>query len=180
MSTDTYDALGILKSSRYKPPPKDIKIKLDNLAKKLHGKQKQPYPPYSSVRVNGKPLFYWARKGKLSQLKIPSKKVNIFALKITGKYQIPKAKLQETIIQNIIKMKGDFRQENIIEGWKRFFRSNKYNKYPVFRFNLSCSSGTYVRALVNEMGNKLGTGAIALHIKRTRVGSFLLSESQQV
>jgi tRNA pseudouridine55 synthase len=37
-------------------------------------------------------------------------------------------------------------------------------------FTISCSSGTYVRALISDLAESLGTGAYLLALRRTRVG----------
>lgn len=42
----------------------------------------------------------------------------------------------------------------------------------IARFIIECSSGTYIRALAHEMGQKLGCGAHLAEIRRTAVGEF--------
>ena len=43
--------------------------------------------------------------------------------------------------------------------------------------DVSCSSGTYIRALARDLGNALGTGGHLIALRRTRVGPFSLSEA---
>lgn len=45
------------------------------------------------------------------------------------------------------------------------------------RFVIECSSGTYVRSLVHELGEALGCGAVVAELSRTRVADFELSEA---
>jgi tRNA pseudouridine55 synthase len=47
----------------------------------------------------------------------------------------------------------------------------------IARFVIECSSGTYVRALAHEMGQKLGCGAHLAEIERTAVGEFSLEQA---
>jgi len=47
----------------------------------------------------------------------------------------------------------------------------------IIQFSVSCSKGTYVRTLVDDMGEILGCGAHVTMLRRTRVGSFDVSES---
>jgi tRNA pseudouridine55 synthase len=47
----------------------------------------------------------------------------------------------------------------------------------VARFVIECSSGTYIRSLANEMGQKLGCGAHLAEITRTAVGEFSLEQA---
>jgi tRNA pseudouridine55 synthase len=48
---------------------------------------------------------------------------------------------------------------------------------PVARFTIECSSGTYIRSLAHEMGQKLGCGAHLAEISRTAVGEFSLEQA---
>jgi len=48
---------------------------------------------------------------------------------------------------------------------------------PMARFVIECSSGTYVRSLAHEMGEKLGVGAHLTEISRTAVGEFSLDQA---
>ncbi len=45
------------------------------------------------------------------------------------------------------------------------------------RFSIECSSGTYIRSLAHEMGEKLGCGAHLAEIVRTAVGKFSLEQT---
>ena len=47
----------------------------------------------------------------------------------------------------------------------------------IARFVIECSSGTYVRSLAHEMGQKLGCGAHLAEISRTAVGEFSLDQA---
>ncbi len=45
------------------------------------------------------------------------------------------------------------------------------------RFSIECSSGTYIRSLAHDMGQKLGCGAHLAEISRTAVGEFSLEQA---
>jgi tRNA pseudouridine55 synthase len=45
------------------------------------------------------------------------------------------------------------------------------------RFVIECSSGTYIRSLAHEMGQRLGCGAHLAEISRTAVGEFSLEQA---
>ena len=47
----------------------------------------------------------------------------------------------------------------------------------VAQFVIECSSGTYIRSLAHEMGQKLGCGAHLAEITRTAVGEFSLEQA---
>lgn len=48
---------------------------------------------------------------------------------------------------------------------------------PELRFRVSCSKGTYIRALCADIGDKLGCGAAMKSLVRTRVGNFHIEEA---
>src|SRR5262250_1085152 len=50
----------------------------------------------------------------------------------------------------------------------------------IARFVIECSSGTYIRSLANEMGQKVGSGAHLDEITRTAVGEFWLEQASRL
>lgn len=51
-----------------------------------------------------------------------------------------------------------------------------YN-YPYLELNITCSKGTYIRSIANDLGEKLKTGAYLHTLTRTRCGNFLLKDA---
>lgn len=61
-----------------------------------------------------------------------------------------------------------------------FIRINEMNledEEKTVTFTVSCSKGTYIRTLINDIGEKLGCGACMVKLIRTRVGQFVIDES---
>jgi len=50
----------------------------------------------------------------------------------------------------------------------------------VFPVTVRCSSGTYVRTLAADLGTALGGGAHLQHLRRTRIGSFDVTQATKV
>jgi len=48
---------------------------------------------------------------------------------------------------------------------------------PVVHFRVVCSTGTYIRSLANDFGERLGTGGYLSNLCRTRIGNFLLKDA---
>jgi tRNA pseudouridine55 synthase len=48
---------------------------------------------------------------------------------------------------------------------------------PVVYFKVVCSTGTYIRSLANDYGEKLGCGGYLSSLCRTRIGSYLLLDA---
>jgi len=58
----------------------------------------------------------------------------------------------------------------------RTFEILEYN-WPTISFRIVCSSGTYVRTLINDLGIGVGSFATAQALRRTRIGEFTLDNS---
>lgn len=176
VETDTYDLLG--KVLLYSNKQTTISIgDLQNEISSFTGNITQTYPPFSSVRVNGKPLFYWAFHNKLDTLEIPSKKVNVFEITLNKLHKIKAEELKSVVQKRVHSVKGNFRQAEILTTWRQFFLKNTVNEFPLFTATVKCSSGTYVRSLVHELGQKLHTHATTFSIKRSSVGQYTLDTS---
>lgn len=52
--------------------------------------------------------------------------------------------------------------------------------YPLVHFTTKVSSGTYIRSLVEDIGNKLTTGAYMADLRRTTVGAYTIDAAQAV
>jgi tRNA pseudouridine55 synthase len=49
--------------------------------------------------------------------------------------------------------------------------------YPVLRCAVHCSSGTYIRSLAHDLGQKLGCGGYVANLRRTKIGSFGIEDA---
>ena len=168
-STDTYDILGLVNNFNLE----NIITNLD--ISKYLGEQEQYYPPYSSIVVNKKPLWLWSKENKLDEITIPKKKINIYELEyIKDNVDIKNNKeLLEIIKERIYSLSNEnydkFRVKDIIEKWINILEKCNNLKPIIKRYRIKCSSGTYVRGLVNRIGKDLGIGACAFEIKRTKI-----------
>lgn len=177
--TDTFDVLGLPVAGEEGAEfgaSVDEK-RLEAALKKYQGTILQTYPPYSSKVVDGMPLFEYARLGKLETIELPKHEVEAKEIALLGKREVSVAELEKEIVGAIEAVKGDFRQEQTVEAWKRRFAEAKKGAISIYKARVACGSGFYVRQLVADVGKDLGTGAVTLSILRTRVGGFLLSDS---
>ena len=51
---------------------------------------------------------------------------------------------------------------------------------PDIHFEINCSTGTYIRVIAHEFGQRLGCGAYLKSLRRTRVGEFNVDDALQV
>lgn len=170
-STDTFDLMG--KIIDFNASVKLVKNELKKIIPKFVGRFLQEYPPYSSPRVNGKPLFWWARENRLREINIPKKRVEIYNLKLIDLKTISSEKLLEKANKRIRLVKGDFRQEEILSIWNKKLNNKKLN-FSIAKLEIKCSSGVYVRSLVDRIGKELKIPTLAMSINRKEVGKFNL------
>ena len=172
--TDTYDALGMITDTS----PDVLRLTSSNLRDVIADTKKvseQKYPPFSSRTVNGKPLYYWAREDKLDEITIPHHPITIYDFRLVTMQSISSKELLGYISQTVGKTTGDFRQKKILAQWEKYLRKNR--NHTTASCAITCSSGTYVRSLCHEIGQRVSTGGIALRIRRERIGAYTLEES---
>jgi len=51
---------------------------------------------------------------------------------------------------------------------------------PYIEFCITCSKGTYIRSLVDEMGVRLGCGATLTALRRIRIGEFTIGKAKTI
>ena len=108
---------------------------IEQTLKTLEGEQEQVPPMYSAIKVNGKKLYEYARKGE--KVEIEPRKIEIYSLELI----------------------------NINEADKQI------------EFRVSCSKGTYIRTLCENIAEKLGTVGYMKELKRTQVGEFKIEDA---
>lgn len=73
------------------------------------------------------------------------------------------------------------REEKEVDRTKREIEIKKfeieYFRKPYIDFRVICSKGTYIRALIDEYGLKLGCCATLISLRRVRIGDYNLDQS---
>ena len=110
-------------------------LKIERILKSFIGKIKQMPPKYSAIKVNGRKLYEYARKGQ--EVEIKPREVEIYNIEITN---IQKEKKQ-------------------------------------IEFKVSCSKGTYIRTLCEDIAEKMRTVGYMKELKRTKVGNFNIEQA---
>lgn len=110
-------------------------VNVKKVLQSFEGHQEQIPPMYSAIKVNGKKLYEYARKGQTVELK-------------PRKIEIYKMELLNIDIQN-----------------------------KTIEFRVDCSKGTYIRALCENIAERIGTVGYMKELKRTRVGEFKIEDA---
>lgn len=181
LSSDTGDVLGMPEYADRNTAPSNEELRI--ALRFETGTKTVPYPAFSSKTVNGKPLFQYALEGTLDTIAIPEHNEAIHSIHLLEVGSMQKEELAERIDTTLLlaprsnqpsKILGaDFRQDAIRTGWRAVFDQIPDRSYTILTLKVSCGSGTYMRTLAERIGKDLGTRALALSIKRTRVGRYL-------
>lgn len=182
VGSDTGDALGIVSTQG-----SETEVSATTLSKILAaecGRHTRAYPVFSSKTVKGKPLFLYALEGKLGEITVPEHEEEIYAITHTASWQLTREALEARVDAFLSKtpkttepskqLGADFRIEAVRKSWKKVFEETPQRRFTLLALTVRCSSGTYMRALAPRIGTALGTLALALSIRRTRLAPHLL------
>lgn len=177
LSTDTFDILGlaagdaVIEAARLTAAAQQA----EDMLSRLRGPMMQSYPPYSSVRVQGHPLFWWAQQGRLDEVAIPQSEVHVEATHVGCVRWIRAADVLAEMQRKIQLVSGsNFRQAEILGRWSDVLASLSHEvQFPVLSVRSKVSSGTYIRALAHRVGADCGVGGLAWSITRFQVGDSL-------
>ena len=175
IGTDTHDLLGMPAIC----DANDVLIgQLESEINNMEGMFKYPFPKYSSKPVQGKPLFQWAREDRLHEIEIPERTMRVNGVELLDRYTLSCGDIKHKAEAAIARVRGDFRQKEILEQWQGVFVGMDNNAaFLAVRLRIHCASGTYVRTLAHELGKRLGADAMLLRLVRTRVGDFKIEDS---
>lgn len=135
-------------------PSFDLETEIDSTADASHiteddikeclktfiGVQEQYPPVYSAKKIDGKPAFIAAHKGKGDEVKMRPQTIEIKDIELL-----------------------DFN-----------------NDTKEFKARVSCSKGTYIRSLANDIGKRLKVGAHLAGLIRTRIGEITLENATTI
>lgn len=178
--SDTGDALGLVeyagKETRHPTGAFGAACKAEL------GTHMRPYPAYSSKTVGGKPLFVHALEGALGSIEIPEHEERIYRIRLLSIDHLWTPALRARMEAFLAKVPrsdessktpgADFRIGEVRQSWERLFSEANEREFTVLRLQVACRAGTYMRALAPRLGAALGTKALALSIRRTRIGRF--------
>lgn len=132
MVTDTLDITGtVLETKPVDVSEEDVIQAIDS----FRGWITQIPPKYSALKVNGKPLYKYAREGV--EVEIKSRKIYV----------------------------ADIQLVEVNLGENRIL------------FRVTCSKGTYIRTICDDIGKKLGCGGTMTALQRSQSGCFRVEDA---
>lgn len=132
--TDTADTEGKIVEEKEVTNKMLEKTVIKEVLNKFLGKQEQIPPIYSAIKVNGKKLYEYARKGQTVEIK--PRQIEIYSIELLS------------IDKNLKQIE----------------------------FKVSCSKGTYIRSLCEDIGNKLRNCSIYERIAKNQGWGFFYNK----
>ena len=125
------------------------------------GEIHQVPPTYSAVKVDGKRAFKYARTG--AEVELKPKTLVIDELQLIHFGIAAPEHSQETNVTDK-KERINYQHDNIATPYLQLI------------IRVTCSKGTYIRALARDIGQALHSGAYLTGLTRTRIGNYILSD----
>ncbi len=172
VESDTHDALGRLAPTSLFAPTPD---RCADAVAGLTGTHSLPMPVWSAYRVKGRALHTWARLGRLAEIVVPLRDMTVSEVVFHATEEVRVTALLPDIRTRISRVNGDFRQTEALADWE--LRALEDPPILLVRATVTVTSGTYIRALAQAMGARLGCGALLLALRRTRVGPYAEREA---
>ncbi|MBE6037101.1 MAG: tRNA pseudouridine(55) synthase TruB [Clostridiales bacterium] len=136
LETDTLDVWGKILEDRRGAFAMPGREAVEAALEPLRGTILQVPPAYSALKVNGKPLYKYARSGG----------------------EVPQVEARTVTIHSLQLVSYDEEQGRGV-------------------MDVTCSKGTYIRSLCQELGDTLGCGAAMSFLARTASGPFTIQEA---
>ncbi|CAG8510244.1 12138_t:CDS:2 [Ambispora leptoticha] len=204
ISTNTNDSEG--KIIQRTPTEHISREKLEALLPKFVGTINQVPPLFSAIHMDGRRLYDYARSGEELPREIEPRPVIIQSIKLLAftrehKYSEPTGTSSnyneefedETEITSEIDGNNSNNMElTVKKGFRRQYVRPKKRAvpeiqekkqedgvktiYPIFKINVKCGSGTYIRSLIRDIGEGMDSVAHMVELVRLEQGEFKLGE----
>jgi len=150
LQTDSYDIDGdVITQTDWSEISKISREDIERAMFDFSGEIKQIVPVFSAVKRGGRKLYALMREAKNKQEDV-SDLINNLPIRNVQVYNL-----------------------SLID-----FDIDEPKKEATFSFTVACSSGTYIRSLVHDIGQKLGVGATVVQLRRTTIGEISIDQAK--
>lgn len=148
--TDSYDVTGqVMEQAKWEEVAALDRPAVAATLSAFRGLLKQQVPGFSAVKVKGRKLYSLARRARRGETLDPTEKTALASLPV---------KDVEVFELELTSFERDDQAQQLLVGLR-----------------IHCSSGTYIRSLIHDLGQALGVGAIVTKLKRTKIGNLDLT-----
>ncbi|GJJ16015.1 hypothetical protein Clacol_010294 [Clathrus columnatus] len=189
--TDTYDSQGI--RVREAPWSHVTRTKIEQVLDSFRGEIMQTPPIFSALKMDGRPLYEYAREGIPLPKPIPPRKVTVHSLEVVDwleghshQYQWPEKTMSATakqkLKQAVAGITGSASSTALDDDPDPKSSTDDTDggdddkpHPPAFILKMTVSGGTYVRSIAHDIGHAVGSAAYVVTLTRLRQGDFTLS-----
>ncbi|KZT56998.1 pseudouridine synthase [Calocera cornea HHB12733] len=175
--TDSYDSEG--KLVRTAPWKHVTRERIESVLERFRGEISQLPPIYSALKMDGRPLYWYAREGKKLPRSIEPRKVTVFSLEcidwqdgapIEGEgsghhFSFPANRVSD-----------EEKQTMNATAAAKLPEVEEQERPPTFKLEMKVSGGTYVRSLVHDIGHAVGSAAHVVTLSRIQQGDYHCEE----
>lgn len=176
IETDTYDGLGLITQIEKKHKKIGKKELVDTLLD-FKGKYTQTVPAYSTIKIKGRSMHWYARNKKLDKVKLPTRSGEIFDIRLISLDEVSRETILDDVVGRVKKIEGDFRQDEIVKRWKNLMGSAQA-LFQIAKVYVEISKGLYVRSLSQDIAKKLGTVGFVYKLARISNGKYSKKECE--
>lgn len=173
-------------------------------AEKFVGDIKQTPPIFSALKVNGKPLYEYARQGLPLPKEIKVRDVKVNSIKVIEEDLLTRdhefKKLESKLDENGVPLEHALKNNPTLNDSPLYFstqykENNKLDtdehikprllpdgeelpeKLPLIHFVSDVSSGTYIRSLISDIGRAMGSSAYMVELIRCKQSEWELGKN---
>lgn len=180
--TDSYDSEGA--QVRVAPWRHVTREQVQKALDEFRGEIMQAPPIFSALKMDGKPLYEYARSGTPLPRPIEKRKVTVHSLELVDwkgsdhsfrwpekKFTDEQKKAVEKALQGV--------EENVAVQDEPEASASPGEVPTAFILSMKVTGGTYVRSIVHDLGHALGSAAHVVTLTRTRQGRFVLEAEDE-
>ncbi|KIM49324.1 hypothetical protein M413DRAFT_438510 [Hebeloma cylindrosporum] len=179
--TDSYDCEGA--RVRLAPWQHVTREKVEVALPQFTGEIIQVPPIFSALKMDGKPLYEYARKGIPLPRPIEGRKVTVHSLEIVkwlGRdhaFRWPEKQLSSEEKQALETALKSVQEDASINDEPEMASNSQIP--TAFVLKMKVSGGTYVRSIVHDLAHSLGSAGHVVTLKRSRQGRFVLDPVEE-
>lgn len=180
--TDSYDGEGaIVRTASWKHITREaVERKLGQFT----GQIEQVPPIFSALKMDGKPLYEYARKGIPLPRSIESRAVTIHSLELVEwlgsdhPFSWPAKKMSDEEKLSLEKAVQGI-DENVDLKDAPESTPSDLERPSAFVLKMKVSGGTYVRSIVHDLAHAVGSAGHVVTLTRSRQGNFVLDQEEE-
>lgn len=179
--TDSYDSEGA--QVRVAPWKHVTREQVEAALDEFRGEIMQAPPIFSALKMDGKPLYEYARNGIPLPRPIEKRKVTVYSLEIVEwlgtkhNFRWPQEKFTDDQKQAFEKALSSVEEKPQIKDEPEEAQSEDIPTAFVLRMKVS--GGTYVRSIVHDLAHSVGSAGHVVTLTRSRQGRYTLNPEEE-